>query len=161
MKTLMTTAAAAIIAGTAAFADGHGMKNIVETAESTGQFNTLIAAAQAAGLVEVLTGDDKITVFAPTDAAFAALPEGTVDSLLMEENRDQLVSILTYHVVPGEVTSDMLTDDSTAVTVQGDPITIDLDNGVAINDAMVTTADVMASNGVIHIIDSVLMPAAE
>jgi len=160
MNTLMTTAAAALIAGSAAFA-GSMEKNIVDTAASTGQFNTLIAAAQAAGLVDVLTGDDKITVFAPTDAAFAALPEGTVDSLLLEENRDQLVEILTYHVVPGEVTSDMLTDDSTAVTVQGDPIMIDLDNGVAINDATVTQADVMASNGVIHVIDSVLIPEAE
>lgn len=156
-KTLLTMSTAAVIAGTAAFADDHTM-DIVDTAASTDQFNTLLAAAEAADLVSVLKGDGPLTVFAPTDAAFAALPEGTVEMLLMPENKQMLTDILTYHVVPGNVTSDLLEDDTTAETVNGAPISVDLDNGVMINDATVTTADVAASNGTIHIIDKVLMP---
>ena len=135
-----------------------GGKDIVDTAAEAGAFNTLLAAATAAGLVDTLKGDGPFTVFAPTDEAFAALPEGTVDNLLKPENKDQLVAVLTYHVVPGKVMSTDLTDDMTAATVQGGAITIDLDNGVMVNEASVVTADIEASNGVIHVIDSVILP---
>ncbi|MEO0939253.1 MAG: fasciclin domain-containing protein [Pseudomonadota bacterium] len=158
-KTLLTLTAAAVFAASTAIAGGM-KKDIVDTAASTNQFNTLIAAAQAAELVDVLKGDGPLTVFAPTDAAFAALPEGTVESLLLPENKEQLAAILTYHVVAGNVTSDMLQDDTTAETVNGATIAIDLDSGVMINDATVTTADVAASNGTIHIIDKVLIPGS-
>ena len=150
------TAATALM-GTAALAGGHS-KDIVDTAAGAGDFTTLVAAVEAAGLVETLKGDGPFTVFAPTDAAFAALPEGTVDTLLKPENKDQLVSILTYHVVPGKVMSGDLSDDMTAATVQGGEITIDLDDGVMVNDAKVVTADIEAENGVIHVIDKVIMP---
>ncbi|MEM9755378.1 MAG: fasciclin domain-containing protein [Pseudomonadota bacterium] len=140
-----------------AFADGHAL-DIVDTAAEAGTFTTLLAAAEAAGLVETLKSEGPFTVFAPTDDAFAALPEGTVDTLLLPESRDQLVAILTYHVVPGAVLSTDLTDDMTATTVQGSDITIDLDDGVMVNDATVIAADIEASNGVIHVIDSVILP---
>jgi uncharacterized surface protein with fasciclin (FAS1) repeats len=134
--------------------------NIVETAQEAGTFTTLLAAAEAAGLVETLTGEGPLTVFAPTDEAFEALPQATVDSLLLEENREQLVDILTYHVVAGSVMSgDLVEGEVTAVN--GDALTIDLGNGVMINDATVTAADIQASNGVIHVIDTVLMPPSE
>ncbi|NBB82819.1 MAG: fasciclin domain-containing protein [Alphaproteobacteria bacterium] len=133
--------------------------DIVDTAIAADDFNTLVAAVQAAGLVETLKGDGPFTVFAPTDAAFAALPEGTVETLLMPENRDQLTAILTYHVVPGEVTSDQLAGQTlSATTVQGSDLAIDATDGVMVNDATVVAADVMASNGVIHVIDTVLLP---
>jgi uncharacterized surface protein with fasciclin (FAS1) repeats len=156
-KTLIALAATTALASPA-FAGGHGGMNIVETAVGAGSFTTLVAAVEAAGLVETLSGEGPFTVFAPTDEAFAALPEGTVESLLMPENRDQLVAVLTYHVVPGAVMSTDLSDGMTATTVQGADITIDLDNGVMVNDATVTTADIEASNGVIHVIDSVILP---
>jgi uncharacterized surface protein with fasciclin (FAS1) repeats len=149
--------AATFIAG-AAFADGHS-KDIVDTAVDAGSFTTLVAAVQAAGLVDTLKGEGPFTVFAPTDEAFAALPEGTVETLLKPENKDQLTAILTYHVVAGKVMSTDLSDDMTAATVQGGEITIDLDNGVMVNTATVTTADIETSNGVIHVIDTVLIPA--
>lgn len=133
--------------------------NIVEAAIAAGSFETLVAAVQAADLVDTLTSAGPFTVFAPTDAAFAALPAGTVESLLLPENRDQLVAILTYHVVPGRVTSDQVTSLSKATTVQGADLDIAVNNGaVQINDATVVTADVKASNGVIHVIDTVLLP---
>lgn len=157
MRKLMITLAASTALAAPAFADGHAT-NIVETAQAAGDFSTLLAAAEAAGLVETLTGDGPFTVFAPTDAAFAALPEGTVETLLLEENRDQLVAILTYHVIAGEVMSTDLVDDMKAATVQGAEITIDLDNGVMVNDANVIAADIDASNGVIHVIDKVILP---
>ncbi len=134
-------------------------KDIVATASGAGQFNTLVAAVQAAGLVETLQGEGPFTVFAPTDAAFAKLPEGTVESLLKPENKDQLVAILTYHVVPGKVTSaDIAGKKLDADTVEGQAIAIDATDGVKVNDATVVGADVMASNGVIHVIDTVLLP---
>lgn len=105
-----------------------------------------------------MKGDGPFTVFAPTDEAFAALPEGTVESLLMPENKDQLVAILTYHVVPGKVMSTDLMDDMEAETVQGSSVTIDLDDGVMVENATVTTADIETSNGVIHVIDTVILP---
>ena len=135
-----------------------GEVRIVGTAQEAGTFGTLIAAVEAAGLVETLQGEGPFTVFAPTDEAFAALPEGTVESLLQPENIDQLTAILTYHVVPGKVMSGDLTDDMEAATVQGSSVTIDLDNGVMVDNATVVAADVEASNGVIHVIDTVILP---
>lgn len=152
----LSLTAAALMSGPA-LADGHS-KDIVDTAVGAGTFETLVAAVTAAELVDTLKGEGPFTVFAPTDAAFAALPEGTVETLLKPENKDQLIAILTYHVVPGKVMSSDLSDDMTATTVQGGEITIDLDNGVMINDATVTAADIAASNGVIHVIDKVIMP---
>lgn len=155
-KTAIALVAAATM-GTSAFADGHS-KDIVDTAAAAGTFGTLLAAAEAAGLVDTLKSEGPFTVFAPTDDAFAALPEGTVASLLLPENKDQLVSILTYHVIPGKVMSTDLVDDMEATTVQGSAVTIDLDNGVMVEQANVTAADIEASNGVIHVIDAVILP---
>lgn len=154
--TLALTTAASMITSTA-FAGGH-TKDIVDTAVEAGNFTTLVAAVEAADLVETLKSEGPFTVFAPTDDAFAALPEGTVEELLMPENKDQLTSILTYHVVPGKVMSTDLSDDMEAETVQGDTVTIDLDDGVMVDGANVTTADIETSNGVIHVIDAVIMP---
>jgi uncharacterized surface protein with fasciclin (FAS1) repeats len=155
-KTLFASAAATLLA-TTAFAGGHS-KDIVDTAVDAGTFSTLVAAVEAAGLVETLKGEGPFTVFAPTDEAFAALPEGTVENLLKPENIDQLTAILTYHVVPGKVMSTDLTDDMMATTVQGSDVMIDLDNGVMVQDATVTAADIEASNGVIHVINKVILP---
>jgi uncharacterized surface protein with fasciclin (FAS1) repeats len=156
-KTLLTAVAAAAIA-TSAFA---GMKkDIVDTAAGAGTFETLLAAATAAGLVDTLKSEGPLTIFAPTDEAFAVLPEGTVESLLLPENKDQLVAILTYHVVAGKVMSTDLVDDMKAATVNGAELTVDLDNGVMINDANVTTADIETTNGVIHVVDKVILPAS-
>ncbi len=133
--------------------------DIVDTAVAAGSFTTLVAAVEAAGLVDVLKSDGPFTVFAPTDAAFAALPEGTVEMLLMPENRDQLTAILTYHVVPSAVMAADITDGAMAETVNGAALTLSLgDGGVSIGDAKVTSADITASNGVIHVIDAVLIP---
>jgi len=157
-RTFMSVAAAAAMtAGTAAFAGGHS-KDIVDTAVGAGSFGTLVAAVQAAGLVETLKGDGPFTVFAPTDDAFAALPEGTVENLLKPENKDQLTAILTYHVVPGKVMSGDLSNGMMAKTVQGGDVTIMTEGGVTVNGANVISADVMASNGVIHVIDQVIIP---
>ena len=156
LRTTMAVAAAALIAGSA-FA-GSMKKDIVDTAVEAGSFETLVAAVQAAGLVETLKGDGPFTVFAPTDEAFAALPEGTVEDLLLPENKDQLAAILTYHVVPGKVMSGDLSDDMMATTVQGTDVMIDLDNGVMVEDATVVSADIETSNGVIHVIDKVILP---
>jgi uncharacterized surface protein with fasciclin (FAS1) repeats len=157
-KFLMATATTAMLAGAAMAQDATS--DIVDTAVAAGDFTTLVAAVQAAGLVDTLKGEGPFTVFAPTDAAFAALPEGTVDTLLMPENRGQLVSILTYHVVPGAVMSSDLTEGMTAATVQGGDVTFTLDGGAKVNDANITAADIAASNGVIHVIDTVIMPPA-
>ena len=147
----------ATLMGTSAIADGHA-KDIVDTASAAGSFTTLLAAAEAAGLVDTLKSEGPFTVFAPTDEAFAALPEGTVDTLLLPENKDQLAAILTYHVVAGKVMSTDLVDDTEAMTVQGTTVMIDLDNGVMIDGATVTAADIEATNGVIHVIDKVMLP---
>jgi len=131
---------------------------IVDVAVANGSFETLVAAVAAADLVETLSSEGPFTVFAPTDDAFAALPEGLVDCLLLEENVDALSAILTYHVVAGDVMSTDLTDGPVA-TVQGEEITVDLTDGVALNETVtVVAADVEASNGVIHVIDGVLVP---
>ena len=135
--------------------------DIVDTAVSAGSFNTLVAAVQAAGLVETLKGPGPFTVFAPTDAAFAALPAGTVENLLMPENRDKLTAILTYHVVPGKVLSgDLAGQMLSAATVQGESVDIDGTMGVKVDNATVVSADIETSNGVIHVIDTVLIPGA-
>ncbi|NOD62627.1 MULTISPECIES: fasciclin domain-containing protein [unclassified Ruegeria] len=158
-RKLAAAGVASILFSTTALADGHG-KDIVDTAVAAGSFETLVAAVQAAELVDTLKGEGPFTVFAPTDDAFAALPEGTVENLLKPENKDQLVAILTYHVVPGKVMSGDLSDDMTAATVQGGDITIDLDSGVMVNDANVVQADIETKNGVIHVIDKVILPAS-
>lgn len=132
--------------------------DIVETAQTNGNFKTLIAAVEAAGLVDTLKGAGPFTVFAPTDDAFKALPEGTVEDLLKPENKDKLTKVLTYHVVSGKVLSTDLKDDTKAASLNGAELAVDLDNGVSINDAKVVTADVSADNGVIHVIDKVLLP---
>ncbi|MCT4372365.1 fasciclin domain-containing protein [Yangia mangrovi] len=152
------TLTAALLTAAPALADDHMGKTIVETAQEAGSFSTLLAAAEAAGLVETLRGEGPFTVFAPTDAAFAALPEGTVDTLLMPENKDQLTALLTYHVVPGKIMSTDLSNDMTAETVQGDSLEIMTEGGVTVDGINVTQPDIEASNGVIHVIDGVLMP---
>ena len=133
--------------------------DIVDTAISAGQFNTLVTAVQAAGLVETLKSDGPFTVFAPTDAAFAKLPAGTVESLLKPENKDQLISVLTYHVVSGKIMSaDIAGKNNVMVqTVQGGKVSVNATNGVMINAAKVVSADIETSNGVIHVIDTVLL----
>jgi len=155
-RTYIALTAAALM-GTTAFAAGHS-KDIVDTAIEAGTFNTLVAAVTAADLVDTLKSEGPFTVFAPTDDAFAALPEGTVATLLMPENKDQLVAILTYHVVPGKVMSTDLSDGMMAATVNGAEVTITTEGGVMVNGANVTAADIETSNGVIHVIDAVLMP---
>jgi uncharacterized surface protein with fasciclin (FAS1) repeats len=133
-------------------------KDIVATATEAGSFTTLTAALDAAGLVETLQGEGPFTVFAPDDAAFAKLPKGTVDKLLKDPT-GELTQILTYHVVPGEYPSSALTDGMKLKTVQGQDITITIKNGVVYaDDAAVTTADIQCSNGIIHVIDGVLIP---
>jgi uncharacterized surface protein with fasciclin (FAS1) repeats len=139
-------------------------KDIVDTAIEAGQFDTLVAAVEAAGLVETLKGEGPYTVFAPTDDAFAALPAGTLDTLLEPANQDQLSGILTYHVVPGSVLAADVEPGSVA-TVNGAELTFAVDEGVTISDAQggeaqVVTTDIVTSNGVIHVIDAVLLPPA-
>ena len=133
------------------------LADIVDTAVKAGSFKTLVAAVTAAGLVDTLKGAGPFTVFAPTDEAFAKLPAGTVDALL--KDIPKLTKILTYHVVSGKVMAADVVKLKSAKTVEGSEVKIDASNGVKINDSTVTTADVAADNGVIHIIDSVLLPA--
>jgi len=135
-------------------------KDVVGLAASTDAFSTLVAAVKAAELVGVLQGEGPFTVFAPTNEAFAALPAGTVENLLKEENRAQLQAILTYHVVPGAVKAADVVELKKAATVQGESLTISSceKEGVHINTAKVLKTDIIASNGVIHVIDSVLLP---
>ena len=154
--TVALTLGLAPIAACTSYAGGA---DIVDTAVSAGSFTTLAAALEAADLVDTLKGDGPFTVFAPTDAAFAALPAGTVETLLKPENKDQLTAILTYHVVPGKVMSGDVVKLSNATTVNGADVAVTVMNGkVMINGATVTAVDVAASNGVIHVIDTVLIP---
>ena len=153
---MLAGAAAVALAACAPADDGD---DIVDIAASNEDFSTLVAAVSAAGLVDTLKSDGPFTVFAPTNDAFAALPAGTVESLLEPENKEQLVKILTYHVVPGAVTSDQLAGKRLSVeTVQGQSVKINGTDGVHVNQSRVTTADIMATNGVIHVIDKVLLP---
>ncbi len=136
-------------------------QNIVELAVGTDALSTLVAAVKAGGLVETLSGEGPFTVFAPTNDAFAALPEGTLESLLKPENKDQLVAILTYHVVAGEVKSTDLSDGMKAETVNGAAATITTAGGAKVNGANVVSADIMATNGVVHVIDKVILPPSK
>jgi len=158
---LAAIAAASLFAAATAFAGSYGekKKDIVDTAVAAGQFTTLAAALQAGGLVETLKSDGPFTVFAPTDAAFAQLPEGTVENLLKPENKDQLVAILTYHVVPGKVKAAEVVGLESAPTANGSDVRIRVENDtVFVNDARVVATDIAASNGVIHVVDTVILP---
>jgi uncharacterized surface protein with fasciclin (FAS1) repeats len=151
------------LTATAASAHNHGGKEtmagtIVEVAAGNPDFSTLVAAVKAAGLVDTLNSAGPFTVFAPTNAAFAKLPAGTVQSLLKPENKDKLTAILTYHVVAGKVMAADVVKLKSADTVNGKAVAIDASMGVKINDANVTATDIKASNGVIHVIDTVLIP---
>jgi len=149
---------AAVAATPFAFGSAHA-SDIVDTAVGAGQFETLVAVVQAAGLVDTLKGDGPFTVFAPNDAAFAALPEGTVEDLLKPENKDQLVAVLTYHVIPGKVmSSDIAGKMMSVATVQGSDVHVDATDGVMVDGATVIAADIEADNGVIHVIDRVILP---
>ncbi len=161
MKNLRTLAMASVVGLTlGAAALPAAADDIVETAVAAGSFETLVAAVQAADLVEVLQGEGPFTVFAPTDEAFAALPDGTVEGLLDPANKEKLVAVLTYHVVPGMVMAkDAQGAEVELETVQGASLTVDgTGEGVMVNDANVVTADIVADNGVIHVIDAVILP---
>ena len=164
-KTFLSLPAAALTLALSAglsFADDHKKQDIVDTAVAAGSFKTLAAALQAADLVDALKGDGPFTVFAPTDEAFANLPEGTVESLLKPENKDQLVNILTYHVVSGKVPAKVAVtlDEATALNKKVISVT-KKDGGLFLNESKVVKTDIMCSNGVIHVIDAVLLPPAE
>ncbi len=164
MTRVLTLAKAALLSIPLAFgALGAKAADIVDTAVSAGNFSTLVSLVEAAGLAPVLKGDGPFTVFAPTNEAFAALPAGTLDTLRRPENRERLVAILTYHVVPGSVPASAASGNLVQIdTVQGSPVTVDgRQDGVTVNGARVIGADVMASNGIIHVIDQVIMPPAE
>jgi uncharacterized surface protein with fasciclin (FAS1) repeats len=159
----LTAAAIAVVAVTvgATTVRAQQPKDIVDTAVAAGSFKTLAAALQAAGLVETLKGKGPFTVFAPTDAAFAKLPKGTVEDLLKPENKAKLVAILTYHVVPGSVMAAQVVtmNGKEAKTVNGQSVKIAVNNGtVMVDGAKVVTTDIKATNGVIHVIDSVILP---
>jgi len=145
-----------------AYAGGSYKKkqDIVDTAIAAGSFNTLVAAIKAAGLVDTLKGKGPFTVFAPTDEAFAKLPAGTVENLLKPENKDQLAAILTYHVVSGKVKAKNVVNMTSATTVEGSDITIAVKDGTVVlnDDSQVINTDIKTSNGLIHVIDTVIMP---
>ncbi len=161
MNTLTRSLFAAVVAAPLALsAVAAKAADIVDTAVSAGKFETLVAAVKAADLVDTLKDDGPFTVFAPTDEAFAKLPAGTVENLLKPENKDQLIAILTYHVVPGKVMSaDIANKQLKAGTVQGSELDINaLNGGVSVDNAKVIQADIETSNGVIHVIDTVVLP---
>jgi uncharacterized surface protein with fasciclin (FAS1) repeats len=152
-------AALLLMLGSVTTAAAQEKKDIVDTAVAAGSFQTLAKALDAAGLVETLKGEGPFTVFAPTDEAFAKLPAGTVEELLKPENKAKLVAILTYHVVPGKVLASQVVKLNSAKTVNGQDLTITTEGGaVMVNDAKVVRTDILCSNGVIHVIDSVLLP---
>ena len=165
MKKMLKSVAVAAAVAVTMLAGGVAQaaeKNIVETAVAAGSFTTLAKALQAAGLVDTLTGKGPFTVFAPTDEAFAKLPAGTIEELLKPENKAKLVAILTYHVVPGKVMASQVTGLKSAKTVNGQSVTISvMDGGVMIDNAHVVKTDIATSNGVIHVIDTVLLPPAK
>lgn len=159
IRTLMVAAVALMALSIGSMQARAAEKDIVDTAVAAGQFKTLASAIQAAGLVDTLKGDGPFTVFAPTDEAFAKLPAGTVENLLKPENKDQLVAILTYHVVPGKVEAAEVVKMDEAKTVNGKMVDIKVEGDTAmVNDAKVTKTDIAASNGVIHVIDTVILP---
>lgn len=152
------------LAAAFATASSANAANIVDTAKSAGSFDTLLAAATAAGLADALATGENLTVFAPTDEAFAALPEGTVETLLKPQNKDQLVAVLSYHVLPRELSSNQLPGNAIHVkTIKGEGdrlLTVSKDmNGVTVDEANVVSADIMTDNGIIHVIDKVLLPS--
>jgi uncharacterized surface protein with fasciclin (FAS1) repeats len=164
---MMTMAAMGVSAGAVAWPKQvmaekpavAAQKDIVDTAAGAGSFNTLVAAVKAAGLVETLKGQGPFTVFAPTDEAFAKLPAGTVENLLKPENKDKLVAVLTYHVVPGKVMAKDVVGITSAKTVNGKEAKVTVDGGkVKIDAANVVKTDIETSNGVIHVIDAVILP---
>jgi uncharacterized surface protein with fasciclin (FAS1) repeats len=162
---LVTTAlTAALMIGGQAVAGGHesaAQKDIVDTAISAGSFNTLVAAVQAAELADALRAEGPYTVFAPTDEAFAALPAGTVENLLKPENREQLQAVLLYHVVSGAIMAADIGSGAQPATLQGATVdVVGTASGVTVNGANVVAADIVASNGVIHVIDAVILPPA-
>jgi uncharacterized surface protein with fasciclin (FAS1) repeats len=148
----------ALFAFTSTAKSQNNSSDIVDLAVQTDALSTLVQAVKAGGLVETLKGDGPFTVFAPTNEAFEKLPEGTLESLLKPENKDKLVQILTYHVVPGNIMSTDLEDGMTAKTAEGSEIKVKLGESVMINNATVVKADIKASNGVVHVIDTVIMP---
>lgn len=161
MKTLysvLVLGCALLVGSFTVAADCAKQKDIVDTAVGAGSFKTLVAAVKAADLVDTLKGKGPFTVFAPTDEAFAKLPKGTVEELLKPENKEKLQAILTYHVVPGDVRAADVVKLKEAKTVQGQTVKIDTSAGVKINDATVIKTDIATSNGVIHVIDTVLLP---
>jgi uncharacterized surface protein with fasciclin (FAS1) repeats len=162
-KTFAIAATALVLTlGAPTTTSAQAEKDIVDTAVAAGSFKTLAAALQAAGLIDTLKGEGPFTVFAPTDEAFAKLPAGTVENLLKPENKAKLTRILTYHVVSGKVMAADVVKMKSAKAVSGDPITIASRNGgVMVNNARVLTADIAASNGVIHVIDTVIMPSGK
>lgn len=155
-----TSVLAALLFATTALAGNYGKKkDIVDTAVSNGNFTTLAAALEAGGLIDTLKSDGPYTVFAPTDAAFAKLPDGTVEMLLLPENKDQLVAILTYHVVPGKVSAAEVVKLDSASTANGSDVAISVrEESVYVNDSRVVMTDIYASNGVIHVVDTVILP---
>ncbi len=154
----LAAAAAFAVAGFALSVQAYAA-DVVDTAVSAGNFKTLVAAVQAAGLVDTLKGKGPFTVFAPTDEAFAKLPAGTVDELLKPENKDKLVAVLTYHVVPGKVmAADLAGKEMKVKTVQGSEVSINGMDGVTVDGAKVIQADIVTANGVIHVIDAVILP---
>jgi uncharacterized surface protein with fasciclin (FAS1) repeats len=156
-RTLLAAAALATLALPAPLrADSHAAKDVVDTAVAAGSFKTLVSALQAAGLVETLKGKGPFTVFAPTDEAFAKIPKADLDALL--KDKAKLTRVLTYHVVPGKVMAADVVKLKEAKTVEGQSVTIDAASGVSVDGARVVKADVVASNGVIHVIDSVIQP---
>ena len=161
ISTVAAFAAVLLLLITDVYAGNYGKKqsDIVDTAVAAGSFNTLAAALEAGGLVETLKADGPYTVFAPTDEAFAKLPEGTLEMLLLPENKDKLVKILTYHVVAGKVTAAEVVTLQTATTANGSDVAIRVvDDTVFINDSRVVATDIGASNGVIHVVDTVILP---
>ena len=161
LLTLKALVAASLFYAATAFAGGYGHKksDIVDTAVAAGDFTTLAAALEAGGLIDTLKSDGPFTVFAPTDEAFAKLPAGTVENLLLPENKDQLVAILTYHVVPGKVKAADVVELDAAETANGSDVRIRVQNDTAfVNDARVVATDISASNGVIHVVDTVILP---
>ena len=159
LVSLAAAIALALSLGTFARPKPAATKDIVDTAVAAGSFKTLAAALQAAGLIDTLKSKGPFTVFAPTDEAFAKLPAGTVEDLLKPENKAKLVAILTYHVVPGKVLAAQVTKMTSAKTVNGESLTISVNNGsVMVDNAKVVKTDILCSNGVIHVIDSVVLP---
>ena len=158
MKSIVAGAVVVALSLSSAIADSKKV-DVVQTAVEAGSFKTLVSAVKAAGLVETLQGSGPFTVFAPTDEAFAKLPAGTVENLLKPENKSKLVAVLTYHVIPGKVMSNDIAGKKTTVkSVEGSEIKVDATSGVKVDNAKVVKPDIEASNGVIHVIDTVIMP---